>query len=202
MNDDRKTSFEDELIDRALARRVEEPRAGFEERLLARLEDAPARRTGWLLRACAVGVPAAAVLLFALWVFRDDDHGDLPQEAPPSPTKMVETRPVEPAEPAPPRTETPPKEEPAVAAVIVEPPRPDTPVEVAHARRATTFPAPSTRSPQEELLLLFVRRAPRATLHAVATAPEEPPTIRIDELPPPRLEVEPLPVLKPLFSEG
>jgi len=188
MNDERKTSFEDELLDRALEhQRVEEPRPGLEGRILARLETASAPRSNWFFRACAVAVPVVLLAVLAVYLFRPPATQTT---VTPEPPRVVEIAP--PAVPDPERLSpipAPPpvvKEEVPVVAVTETAPR------------SPTFPSRRELSPQEALMVRFVRRTPTETLRAVAQSP--PVELQIDELSTPQIQIEPLPAPDPLSA--
>jgi hypothetical protein len=190
MNDERKTSFEDELLDRALEhQRVEEPRPGLEGRVLARLETALAPRGNWFLRACAIAVPAALLVTVAVYLFRPPVT---PPTIAPEPPRIVEQ--------TPPAATVPELLDPIPAPPIVKEEIPIVPPTVETASsRSPTFPAQDGLSPQEALLVRFVRSTRKETLHAVAkNLPSGP--LQIDELSTTQIQVEPLPAADPLSA--
>ena len=188
MNDEQETSFEDDLLDRTLAhRRRQEPRPGLEGRVLARLETASAPRGNWFLKTCAVAVPLALFVVVAVYVFRS-----------PATRPTVAPEPQV-AEIAPPTAPDPVREAsiPAPAPIVKE----EVPVVAVTENtfsRSPTFPSQRELSPQEALLVRFVRRTPTETLRVVAESP--PAELHIDELSKPQLNIEPLPALDPLSA--
>lgn len=190
MNDERRISFEDDLLDRALAyQRVEEPRPGLEGRVLARLETASASSASWLFKAGAVAVPVALLAVVAVYLLRSP--ATPPTIASETPRVAEQTPPVAAVPERPASIPTPPtiaKEE------HIVPPTLET-----ASSRSPTFPSQDGLSPQEALLVRFVRSTPTETLHAVAGSPSTEP-LQIRELSTPRLHIEALPAADPLSA--
>lgn len=191
MNDERKIFFEDELLDRALEyQRVEEPRPGLEGRVLARLETASASSASWLFKAGAVAVPVALLAVVAVYLLRSP--ATPPTIAPETPRVAEQTPPVATIPeraasiPAPPPIA---KEE-----NLIVPPTLET-----ASSRSPTFPSQDGLSPQEAVLVRFVRSTTAETLRAVAASLHTEP-LQIDELSTPGLHVEALPAADPLSA--
>ncbi len=193
MNEKRHTSFEEELLDRALEHhRAEEPRPGLEQRVLARLDSAPAPRFGWHWKAGAVVATAALLAVVALYL------ADSPSSMDPSPEQpqMARSEPIhvpapEGAPSVPESTVSLPPALPPAQAVNVE-----MVVETASSQ-SPTFPSTRELSPQEALLVRFVQRAPEQTLRSIArTRPTRP--LYVEKLSMQRLTVEPLRVFDPI----
>ena len=141
MDDKRDERFVDELLDASLQRyRSEDPRAGWENRVLAKVQaaDRVARQRGaWVW---ALGAATGAVILLAVATFFSHR-----KPAPvPAPQAVSYPAPL-PIGPAP---------------VSVQPTlRRHTPRLTAAARRPEQFPTPAPLSEQEKLLLLYVNSA-------------------------------------------
>ena len=187
MNEKRHTSFEEELLDRALEHhRAEEPRPGLEQRVLARLDSAPAPRLGWQWKAGAVMATAALLAAVALYLTYSPPSMDPSPEQP----QIVRSEPIH--VPAP-------EEAPSVPEFTVSLPPALPLAQVANAQTTTeTAPSrsltvPSTRelSPQEVLLVRFVRRAPEQTLWSISRKRSTRP-LHVAKLSMQRLTVEPL----------
>ncbi len=205
MNDKREPSFEEELLDRALEHhRAEEPRPGLEQRVLARLDSAPAPRFGWHWKAGVVMATAALFAAVALYLTYSPSsmdpspkqpqmarseliHVPAPEGAPSVPEFTVSLP------PALPRAQENTSDD--AQAVNVETVL-ETVVETASSR-SPTFPSTRELSPQEALLVRFVQRAPEQTLRSIArTRPTRP--LHVEKLSMQRLTVEPLRVFDPI----
>ena len=162
MNDDDHEQFTERWLDQALARYSEhEPRAGFEDRILAglaahKVERVPAwRRFAWVPVACT----AALALVAGLSMLRKTERPPKPPVAAPTLTRRIPDHVA--ADIA---TFAPPKrvvhrrhvESPGASVVKVFPPR------------QTRFPAPAQPTEQERLLMAYLNVTPRHELLAVA----------------------------------
>jgi hypothetical protein len=136
MDDKNERQFEDDLLDAALRQRANaEPRAGLEQQILAGIE---ARRRGrafprwvWVFAA-----GAAATVVVAFIIIR---RPVAPVPSVPPPMTAGSAQPVMPVAAGPAARRMPP---PAASAKTVQP---------------ATFPSPRPLSPQEKLLLAYVR---------------------------------------------
>ena len=136
MDDRNKRQFEDELLDAALGKRANaEPRAGLEQRILAGIEArrrAPAfPRWVWVFAAGAAALAVVAIIVMRRLV--------APVPSPPPPMAAGRVEPV--MSPA------------AGPAVRRMPP----PAANSRTVRLAVFPAPRPLSPQEKLLLAYIR---------------------------------------------
>ena len=179
MNEKRQPSLEEQLIDRALEHhRAEEPRPGLEQRVLARIDSAPAPRLGWHWKAGVVVATAALLAVVALY------RTYVPSSIDPSPEKPLMARSEPNHAPAP-------EAAPSVPESTVS-----DEVETA-ASRSPTFPSTRELSPQEALLVRFVQRAPEQTLRSIARTRSTRP-LHVEKLSMQRLTVEPLRVFDPI----
>ena len=162
MNENPKAPNTEELLDRALEHyRAAEPRPGLEQRVLAELEAAPAKKTDWnrWLLPLTASVLAAA-LLFALLIDRPGQPTKIT-----TPEQIAESRPAEPAPVVPSEEVLPavPKPVPATATASVKAVRKPAPRPAVRAAaqppRLSTFPTPRPLSEQERLLLGLVQSA-------------------------------------------
>ncbi len=192
MNEKRRTSFEEELLDRALEHhRAEEPRPGLEQRVLARLDSAPAPRFGWHWKAGAVMATAALFAVVALYLTYSPPSIDPSAEQP----QMARSEPIH--VPAPEGAPSVPE-----STVSLPPALPPAQEDAsddpqAAASRSPTFPSTRELSPQEALLVRFVQRAPEQALRSIARTRSTRP-LHIEKLSTHRLTVEPLRVFDPI----
>ncbi|HXE76129.1 MAG TPA: hypothetical protein VNN18_10920 [Candidatus Xenobia bacterium] len=157
MSDDKRKEFVDELLDAALHRYAQaEPRAGFEEHLLAAVPE-QAQRFAWPQW---VWIPAAATaaLLLAVLVF----YATRQTPAPSAPSVAREVPAPTMAPPV--VTELAPAPHPRVSRVRIERKQPGE--RLGAGPRLATLPARAPLSEQERLLLLFVQQAPKEQLMA------------------------------------
>ncbi len=192
MNEKRHDSFEEELLDRALAHhRAEEPRPGLEQRVLAHLDSAPAPLFGWRWKAGAVMATTALLAVVALYLTYSLPSVDPSPEQP----QIARSEPIH--VPAP--EEAPSVPESTVSLTPAFLPAQDDASDDAQAvnARSPTFPSTRELSPQEALLVRFVQRAPEQMLRSIArTEPTRP--LHVEKLSMQRLTVEPLRVFDPI----
>ncbi len=192
MNEKRHDSFEEELLDRALAHhRAEEPRPGLEQRVLAHLDSAPAPLFGWRWKAGAVMATATLLAVVALYLTYSLPSVDPSPEQP----QIARSEPIH--VPAP--EEAPSVPESTVSLTPAFLPAQDDASDDAQAvnARSPTFPSTRELSPQEALLVRFVQRAPEQMLRSIArTEPTRP--LHVEKLSMQRLTVEPLRVFDPI----
>jgi hypothetical protein len=172
MDDRDKRQFEDALLEAALGERANaEPRAGLEERILssvqARQEHRRAAVPQWAW-AFAVGAVAAAVL--AVFVF----HHPAVSRPPAPPTTAIQN--AKPAKPA-----------------IAHPLMARIPPPAANSKtvRLAVFPAPRPLSPQEKMLLAYVRkgRLAQSTAESAQALDED---LKIPKLEVAALDIKPI----------
>jgi hypothetical protein len=184
MHDNETDRFADQLLNVSLAGyAAEEPRAGLEQRILARLAEQPQPPAWWAWRWLPAGALAlVALLALALFVPRRET-------APPQATITSQPPKVAPSErPAPDSSA------PAVATNQRAPrqPRPATPATLAPAR-AAQFPRPGSLTEEERLLMSYLETAPREVLVAAARSQEPMLDVLVRDVEVPKLELEPLP---------
>jgi hypothetical protein len=170
MDDREKRQFEDDLLDAALAERATaEPRTGLEPRLLAAI--AARRRAPGLPRWVWVFAGGAAVLVaLAIIVFRRP-AASVPS-APPAVT-VGRVGPFVPVAARPPMRRIPP---PAASARTVRP---------------AAFPTPRPLSPEEKLLLAYVRKSRLGEAeHGSFQSPDE--DLKIPKLDVAALDIKPI----------
>ncbi len=158
---------------------AEEPRAGLEQRILARLADAPTPPAWLAWRWLPVGALAVVALLALATLFprRESTRVQSPPAAPPPAVASV---------PAPP--------DPVTAEVRPAPPRAIAPQPAAVPVRAEQFPTPGSLTEQERLLMQYLTSSPREVLVATVMRSEEPlQDLQMRDLEVPVLEVKPLP---------
>ncbi len=188
MSEKRHTSFEEELLDRALEHhRGEEPRPGLEQRVLARLDSAPAPRFGWHWKAGVVMATAALFAAVALYLTYSPSSMD------PSPKQPQMARSELIHVPAPEGAPSVPESMASLPPTLMPAQDDAQAVNV----RSSTFPSTRELSPQEALLVRFVQRAPEQTLRSIArTRPTRP--LHVEKLSIQRLTVESLRVFDPI----
>ncbi len=157
-----KDNFLDELLDASLTQYTKaEPRPGLEQRILSSVRESQQHR----LRLDWRWVPATAVVAAVVAVAV---YSSRPPAVPHPATRLAGV-----AQSAPPAIGSTAKPEPPPqAAAAVRRPLPGGPQErpVAAVPRAATFPRPAPLSPNEQLLLRYLDRAPRHTLVASASS--------------------------------
>ena len=201
MNEKRDTSFEEELLDRVLEyHRAEEPRPGLEQRVLARLDSAPAPRIGWHWKAGTVMATAALLAVVALYLAYSPPSTESSPEQP----QIARSEPIQ--VPAPEAAPSVPEF--TVSLPPALPLAPDTASDNAHvanvpttvgttSSQSLTFPSMRELSSQEVLLVRFVQRAPEQTLWSISRKRSTRP-LQVAKLSMQRLTVEPLRVFDPI----
>lgn len=192
MNEKRHDSFEEELLDRALAHhRAEEPRPGLEQRVLARLDSAPAPLFGGHWKVGTVMATATLLAVVVLYLTFSPSSIDPSPEQPP----IARSEPIH--VPAPEVAPSAPESMASLPPTLM--PAQDDASDDAQAVnvRSSTFPSTRELSPQEALLVRFVQRAPEQTLRSITrTRPTRP--LHLEKLSIQRLTVEPLRVFDPI----
>jgi hypothetical protein len=179
MHDKETDRFVDDLLDASLRQyRSQEPRAGLEGRILAkvRAREHAAGRRGWVWALGAAAAAAVAVVAVALYVpYRR------PAPVAPVPQEMA-------GKPEPPRAVAAPPRAPSAAHAAVRQARRLT----AERRRPVQFPTPIPLTEQEKLLLLYVQNTPSSELEAqVGQQPMG--DLEIPKISIAALEIKPLP---------
>ena len=179
MHDKETDRFVDDLLDASLRQyRSQEPRAGLEGRILAkvRAREHAAGRRGWVWALGAAAVAAVAVVAVALYVpYRR------PAPVAPAPRAMA-------GKPEPPLAAAVVPSAPSAARAAVRQARRLT----AERRRPEQFPTPIPPTEQEKLLLLYVKSTPLSELQAQA-AQQPMADLEIPKISIAALEIKPLP---------
>jgi hypothetical protein len=167
-----KRQFEDELLEAALGARAKaEPRAGLEERILAGIEARRTRPRAAVPRwAWAFAASAAAVTLAAIILLHRPAASGVP--APPTST-AANTKPVKPAIAHPVVARIPP---PAANSKTV---------------RLAVFPAPRPLSPEEKMLLVYVKKG-HLSETGQGTSPSLDEDVKIPKLEVAALDIKPI----------
>lgn len=158
------------LLDGALASYGDvEPLAGMEERVLGRLEEPQPQRRPWWIWAAATAA-LALIVLAAVWSAR-------PREKAPDAVKQEAPRPAIYPPDRPQVVATPQRHAPPRAVRHHEPVQP---VVANNEPRLATFPAPSTPTEQERLLLRYARLTSREEVVQMAEANTLPPLPKLE----------------------
>lgn len=184
MHDNETNSFADQLLNAALAGYADDlPPAGLEQRILAHLAEQPQPSARWPWLWLPAGALALVALLAGALLFSRRESASPPAVITSQPPKVT------PGErPAP---------ESSAPAVTIQQRAPQraqraTPVTVKPAR-AAQFPAPSSPTEQERLLMRYLGSSPREVLVASVRSPGPLLDLQVRDLEVPMLQLEPLP---------
>ncbi len=184
MHDSEKYGFVDQVLDAALAGyTTEKPRAGLEQRILARLAEQP-QPPAWPARRWLPAGALALVALMALAILLPRrESAPTPVTVTSQPPQLTATQKPAPRAPAP-----------AVVPIKRAPqPSPRATHVTAAQTRAAQFPRPGSLTEEERLLMRYLETVPREVLVASVRGQGPLSDLQVGDVEVPMIELKPLP---------